>query len=182
MKNKWAWVLTGIFAAVLIAIVSVWLPGPVKKLGLFSCLVGAAIGFVLSKLREVFEFTKQRSEKWFAFILGGLTEGARIAESYRIHLAEQQRRLADELEKLPGMFPEMKTELTERVKQGFSDFLLLRYSAFSKHLGQSAGSWVVMAMLAIELLLACGAAYFVYRYLRSAEVRSNVDETETSQS
>ncbi len=172
MKNKLAWVFAGIFAAVVIAIISVWLPGPLKKLGLFSCLLGAVIGYALWKLREVFEFTKQGSEKWFAFLLGGFAEGVRISESYRIHLAEQQRRLAEEMEKLPGMFPTLKTELTERTKQGFSDFLSLRYSALSNNLEQNAAAWVLFAMFAFELLLASGAAFFVYRYLFQQEKQS----------
>jgi len=165
MKNKLAWVFAGIFAAVVIAIISVWLPGPLKKLGIFSCLLGAATGYTFWKLREVFEFTKRGSEKWFAFLLGGFAEGVRISESYRVHLAEQQRRLAEEIEKLPGMFPTLKTELTERTRQGFSDFLSLRYSAISKNLEQNTGAWVLFAMFAFELLLASGTAFFVYRYL-----------------
>ena len=174
MKNKLAWVLAGIFAAVAIALISVWLPGPLKKLGLFSCLLGSATGYALWKLREVFEFSKRGSEKGIAFLLGGFAEGVRISESYRIHLAEQQRRLALEMEKLPGMFPTLKTELTERVKQGFSDYLSLRYSAISKNLEQNVGTWLLFVMFAIELLLASGAAFFVYRYLsRQTKLGSN---------
>ncbi len=177
MKKKLTWIAAGALIAVAIAIFSVWLPAPLKKLGLFSCLLGGVIGFALWKLREKFDLKNHTSDKWVAFVSGGLAEAVRISESYRIHLAEQQRRLTEEIEKLPGMFPTLKSELTERVKQNFTDFLSLRYSALSNSLEQHTGSWVLLTMFAFELLLACGAAFLVYRYLFQQANQTISDES-----
>lgn len=174
--GKLRWMAVGLLVAASIAVFSVWLPAPLKKLGLFSCLLGGVIGFVLWKLKEKLNPEKQGQEKWVAFLLGGIAEGIRISESYRIHLAEQQHRLAEEIEKLPGMFPTLKTELTERVKQGFTDFLSLRYSALSTSLEQDAGGWLLLSMFAFELLLASVAAFFVYRYMSRQTVQAVSDE------
>ena len=177
MKNKWAWVFTGMMAAAVIALVAVWLPAALKKLGLFSCLLGAMVAFALWKLKAVFDGAHRAGEKWFVALLAGSAEALRIGESYRLHLEEQKRQLARQIEKLPGMLPALETELTERVKQGFPDFLAFRYSAISGHREQNFDTWILFVMFAVELLLACATAYFVYRYLLEQKQTPQTDRT-----
>ncbi len=165
MKNKWAWVFTGMMIAAVIAIVAVWLPAALKKLGLFSCLLGAMVALALWKLKSVFDFANQSGERWFVAFLAGSAEALRIGESYRLHLEEQERQLAQQIEKLPGILPTLATDLTDRIKQGFPDFLAFRYSAILGHNKQNTDTWVLFVMFAGELLLASATAFFAYRYL-----------------
>ncbi len=165
MKNKGAWFFTGMMTAAVIAIVAVWLPAALKKLGLFSCLLGAMVAIALWKLKAVFDVANQVGERWFVALLAGSAEALRTGESYRLHLEEQKRQLARQIEKLPGMLPALATDLSERVKQGFPDFLAFRYSAILGHREQDHGTWVLFVMFAAELLLASTTAFFAYRYL-----------------
>jgi len=180
MTRKLAWWAAGLLVTVALAIFSVWLPAPLKKIGLFSCLLGGSLGLVLWKLKEKLVSEQSTGERAFAFLTGGIAEGIRVAESYHLHLAEQRRLLAEEIQKLPALLPLLETELTQRVQQSFTDFLALRYSAISPGLNQSVGPWGLLIFFALEILLSASAAWFVFRYCSTQEASRQVSAQEAN--
>ncbi|MBL4886020.1 MAG: hypothetical protein JKY95_15990 [Planctomycetaceae bacterium] len=161
MTKKFAWMAAGLLVMIAIAIFSVWLPAPLKKLGLFSCLLGAIVGMILWQLREKICSENQTGDSMFVLLLGGLAETVRIYESYRVHLTIQQQKLIEKMQEVPSI---LQPELTKNIQHSFSDFLLLRYSAISVGLDQKIGSWGIYGLLTVEIILAATAAWYAFRY------------------
>ncbi|MCG6155245.1 hypothetical protein [Rubinisphaera margarita] len=156
------WLLLVAGCTLLWTLAAVWAPAPVRKIGLFSCVLGAAVVWTGLTLLRSLAVPPARWQIALLVLAAGLAEVGRTAESYRIYRNHEAAAIEKELDELPGFLPELREQIATERQIELTDYLAHRYSALSV----SPESSLCWSLLVGEIVLAAAggaAAVFVFR-------------------
>jgi len=161
------WLCLTLLWSLACAILAVLLPAVVKKLGLFSIALGAAV----AGGGHYFQGRLNIRPAWWQWVTigvaAGLAEVVRVYESLRQFQAARLDALERQLEENPIPGNALTEELRDRAVGNWESFLAFRYRALKLNFADSPEwGWL---LLALEVLLASGAAVVLWWYWSRTE-------------
>ncbi|TWT63326.1 hypothetical protein [Rubinisphaera italica] len=166
------WLLIVMMIAVALSLIAVWLPSGIKKIGLFSIALGAALGYLTCHFAGSRPENISRWQLIVVVLLAGMAETGRSVESYRQFRMTEEKRLSRELEELPAFAQEMRQEIRSQHEVTFRDYLTQKYSALS--LGKFPS--LIVAIFILEVLLSMVGAFGVIWLLRRRVPAKNLTD------
>lgn len=158
------WLIFSCFFCALLGLLGASFPPAVKKLGLFSLVMGALAGGGVRLLRERVGKTPMSYDLPVAIFLSMMSEAGRIAETYRQFVKSQEEFFQKKFQAAEALIPVVRSDWEQQYPSGWFDFLSVRYSALPSLLAENAAPVLLASFFVVELILAGVGAWLVWRY------------------
>ncbi len=158
------WLAGTLLGCLALAVCTASLPPPLKKLGLFSLLMGAVVAWGASQLGQWLHRPAGKGDLWLVALLAMGTEAGRVLETYRLWMGTRQRLLQEELRRAEGLGALLSDQLQQQLQLDWVQFLAQRFQSLpgvSPRDPSPAGMWLGFSL---ELLLAGLAAGLCWRF------------------
>lgn len=164
---KWGtvkWLAGTLLGCLVLAVCAATLPPPLKKLGLFSILMGVVVACVASQLSQWLQRPFRKWDLWLVVLLAVGTEAGRVLETYRLWMGTRQRLFREELRRAEGLGALLSEQLQQQLQLDWVQFLAQRFQSLpgvSTRDPSPTGMWLGFTL---ELLLAGLAAGLCWRF------------------